>query len=485
MATERAERAGREAETAAWEDTSDERERLADERERLAEERERLADERERLADHDERIADRVSADSDGTGDLAQEQLARADARVQRALAEQERARVAVVRASLHDERVSAATERRRSASASDALDDDEVDEVEWAWERQGFVAEERERLAGTRESEADVREELARQREQTADVRDRAARAREEAAVRRIADATGLAAGLDKPTERARRDLAELRDAGRRQRAAATDTRRQAAADRADAGRRRVAAGATRLPNGGYLAAQFSALTRELFASHDLFEVAERVVDLTIECIPGVVASGVTFFEGVRPMAHVATDDVAQQLDAYQLATEEGPIGESLIGGEPVSIGDLAGDPRWPSLRAMAAQLGITGVAACGLTVRRDQDWQPLGALTVYAEAPGAFDEDVGEAVSLFAAHLAVVAAFDRDRHDVTRREAALHRALGSRDVIGQAKGILMERRHVPAGEAFDILRRASQRLNVRLQELATRFTETGDLPE
>lgn len=67
-----------------------------------------------------------------------------------------------------------------------------------------------------------------------------------------------------------------------------------------------------------------------------------------------------------------------------------------------------------------MAAELGIAGVAACGLAVRRDQDWHPLGALTVYAEAPG----------------------------------------------------------------AFDILRVASQGLNVRLQELATRLTETGELP-
>ena len=487
MATESAERAARQAEAAAWEDTRDERERLADERERLSDERERLADERERLADQDERIADRMSADPDGTGDGAQEQLVRADARVQRALAEQERARAAVDRTSLRQERIDAATERTTSASGSDALGDDEIDEdeKEWAWERRGFVATERERVADVRQSEADVRDELARLREQEADVRDRAARRREELALRQIADVTGLAAGLDQPTDRARHDLAAVREAGRRQRVAATDTRRQAAVDRADAGRRRMAAGSMRLPYGGYLAAQFAALTRELFASQDLFEVAERVGDLALECIPGVVASGVTFFEGVRPMAHVATDDVAHQLDAYQLAREEGPICESLDGGEPVSIGDLAGDLRWPSFRSMAAELGIAGVAACGLAVRRDQDWHPLGALTVYAEAPGAFDDDVGDAVSLFAAHLAVVASFDRDRHDVSRREAALHRALGSRDVIGQAKGILMERRHVPAGESFDILRVASQRLNIRLQELATRLTETGELPD
>src|SRR4029077_17663976 len=102
--------------------------------------------------------------------------------------------------------------------------------------------------------------------------------------------------------------------------------------------------------PFGGFLLAQFTALTRELFASPDLFAVAERVADLTLECIPGAVAAGVTFFEGVRPVAHVTTDDIAEQLDAYQLARDEGPIGESLERGGPVTIGDLANDERWPS---------------------------------------------------------------------------------------------------------------------------------------
>ena len=183
--------------------------------------------------------------------------------------------------------------------------------------------------------------------------------------------------------------------------------------------------------------------------------------------------------------MAHVTTDDIAEQLCAYQLARDEGPLGESLERGGPVSIGDLASDERWPSFRAMADTLGVRGVAACGLTVQRGQRWQPLGALTVYADRPGVFDDDTGDEVSLFAAHLALVAAFDLDRHDVSRREAALHRALGSRDIIGQAKGILMERQHIPAGDAFDMLRRTSQRLNVRLQELATRIAETGEIPE
>jgi AmiR/NasT family two-component response regulator len=57
--------------------------------------------------------------------------------------------------------------------------------------------------------------------------------------------------------------------------------------------------------------------------------------------------------------------------------------------------------------------------------------------------------------------------------------REAQLRRAIDSRDVIGQAKGVIMARRGVPADEAFEILRRTSQELNVKLVELAKSLTE------
>jgi len=49
---------------------------------------------------------------------------------------------------------------------------------------------------------------------------------------------------------------------------------------------------------------------------------------------------------------------------------------------------------------------------------------------------------------------------------------------------VIGQAKGILMERLLVTPEDAFDILRRTSQQLNIKLREVAHKLTESGELP-
>ncbi len=51
-------------------------------------------------------------------------------------------------------------------------------------------------------------------------------------------------------------------------------------------------------------------------------------------------------------------------------------------------------------------------------------------------------------------------------------------------RELIGQAQGILMERERITADQAFDVLRRASQHLNVKLREIATRLVESGESP-
>jgi len=65
-----------------------------------------------------------------------------------------------------------------------------------------------------------------------------------------------------------------------------------------------------------------------------------------------------------------------------------------------------------------------------------------------------------------------------------LTDKVEGLQEALVSRDVIGQAKGILMERLHMTPDQAFEELRMASQRLNVKLRDLAVRVAETGQWP-
>ncbi|MFI2791111.1 ANTAR domain-containing protein, partial [Kitasatospora sp. NPDC018614] len=95
------------------------------------------------------------------------------------------------------------------------------------------------------------------------------------------------------------------------------------------------------------------------------------------------------------------------------------------------------------------------------------------LTVLTAYAGKPRAFDTDATRIGRLFTAHVSL--ALD----SATVREQ-LTEAMRTRDLIGQATGILMERRDIDAAEAFDSLVRASQRENVKLRDIARRIVET-----
>ena len=285
--------------------------------------------------------------------------------------------------------------------------------------------------------------------------------------------------------TARARADLAEVRETARRQRRIAAQERREATASRADAASRMVDAGIMPTAYGARLTAQFTLLTRALFASQDLETIARRVLDFGVGSIPGCVAAGVAIVGVATPTLHVATDDAARQLDALQMETEVSPVAEALSAPEPVYVASFDESPRWRNLAHAASEVGLGGMVAYGLSVPRDGAWQTLGSLTLYAEAPDAFEAESRELGGILSCYLSVAAGLERDRTDLSRREAALHRALGTRDVIGQAKGILMERRRIGAGDAFDILRDTSQRLNVAVHDLARHLAETEELPD
>jgi len=94
--------------------------------------------------------------------------------------------------------------------------------------------------------------------------------------------------------------------------------------------------------------------------------------------------------------------------------------------------------------------------------------------ALTVYSRTPGGLDEGDRHIALLLATHASLAAARTRTAEIGELRSAHLRTALVSRDVIGQAKGILMAKKNIDAEAAFDILRRTSQQLNTKLSEIA-----------
>jgi len=100
-------------------------------------------------------------------------------------------------------------------------------------------------------------------------------------------------------------------------------------------------------------------------------------------------------------------------------------------------------------------------------------------GALNIYSHHMGRLgDQGTRDHALLLATHASLAVANTEAVRLAELREVQLRQALETRDIIGQAKGILMQRRGIDAEEAFDLLRRTSQDLNVKLSELARTLT-------
>jgi GAF domain-containing protein len=228
----------------------------------------------------------------------------------------------------------------------------------------------------------------------------------------------------------------------------------------------------AGRAPKPG-LARDLSELARELHAETDPVLVLQRVVDAALSKIGSAVAAGITMVDRGCYRTAAQTSEVLAEIDQVQYRTNDGPCVTSLREQMTVRSDDLTSETRWPEYAEAAVEKGLHSLVSFQLFVEDHN----LGALNVYADKPNVFDDDAEEAGLLLASH-AAVAISGRSK------ETNLRNALVSRDVIGQAKGILMERFRLSAGEAFELLARASQREHRKLRDFADDLASTGDLP-
>jgi GAF domain-containing protein len=203
-------------------------------------------------------------------------------------------------------------------------------------------------------------------------------------------------------------------------------------------------------------------------------------VVETAVATIEGCDFAGLFLVENDVITTPVHTDPIVEVIDARQQQLGEGPCLDALSQRLIFYVDDLSDDARWPHFGSQASAAGIRSVLALPLITNGK-----LGALNLYARYPAAFGA-VDRAKGVILASLAGLAlSAARSHEDEDRRSDNLHLALGTREVIGQAQGILMERERITPGQAFDILRQASQHLNRKLRDIAQDLVDTGERPE
>lgn len=221
-------------------------------------------------------------------------------------------------------------------------------------------------------------------------------------------------------------------------------------------------------------LAVRLSEVARALQQRGTAQETLDGIVHTAVQTIPGARHAGVMTVVGKREVRTVsATDDLPHAVDQVQYDTGQGPCLAALYLNRTVSVPDLAAEARWPLFAARARVLGVGSMLSFQLFVTGDD----LGALNLYSPEPHSFDEESLHVGVLFASHAAVALA------DAQQRDR-LVQAIHTRDLIGQAKGILMERHKLTADQAFAVLVRVSQQTNRKLRDLAEQLTSTGELP-
>ncbi len=338
------------------------------------------------------------------------------------------------------------------------------MNEEAWDADKREFVADSRDDVADGRSSDADTRERAA-------DVRE----AELEAWERRLKE---RAAELDLPGEAPApaADPAETLVGRRLARAGRTilgRERQRATVDRDKATKQRLAdAGPTPL------ALAFAGIAEELYDSETFDEVLQRIAEVAVATVTGCDVASVTILENGKYRTAASTDASAVAVDEAQYEADEGPGLDALQ--LPQVYAESFPDERWPVLAAQPTESGVQSAVSYHLGVGRD-DVVDGGSLNTYGSVPDSFDDAAQEIGFILAAHASVAARAVGERTTLEGFGQHLQEALLSRDVIGQAKGILMERLRITPEDAFDVLRNSSQHLNVKLREVASRLAETG----
>lgn len=199
----------------------------------------------------------------------------------------------------------------------------------------------------------------------------------------------------------------------------------------------------------------------------------------LDVGCaIPGVrwVAVSSPRPPGLRNLA--GTDHQARTLEHLQNLLLQGPSIDALTDGRPVHCAELRRDDRWPEFSPRVSRFGVTALVAAS-------SGRAIGSpvsVTCYAIRPHRFDERAARAVEALALLAAGALAADAPAADGSAER--LRTALQSRDVIGQAKGMLMQTFAIDADEAFALLVQLSQRTNRKLRDVAGELARTGRIP-
>jgi hypothetical protein len=217
--------------------------------------------------------------------------------------------------------------------------------------------------------------------------------------------------------------------------------------------------------------------LSRIVVAGRTLSDVLAEIVNVAAKGIPGAESTSITIVRGEDAFTAAHSGDMALAADELQYERGYGPCMDAGRANVVLRVTDMATETRWPDYAPRVLEVGVRS----SMSVPLPYQGSSIGALNVYSTKVGAFESDEALHAGVQVAEAVAVAVVNADAHaQVIDQAHHMRRAMESRAVIEQAKGVLMAQRGVDAQQAFDILRDASQRYNRKLRDIAAGIVES-----
>jgi GAF domain-containing protein len=210
----------------------------------------------------------------------------------------------------------------------------------------------------------------------------------------------------------------------------------------------------------------------RAIDVPHTMGERLDAIVHAARSSVPGFDHVGVSIVHRDGRIETLAgTDQLVWELDAVQYDLREGPCVQAIMEQRVVTVEHARQDQRWPRFMPIAVGKGLRAQ----LAVQLYNAQETLGGLNLYSTETETFGEEAVDMAELFATHAAIALGH-------ARREDQLNQALLTRQVIGQAVGIISERYQISTDRAFHFLVRTASSGNIKLRTIAEELVGSSD---
>lgn len=211
--------------------------------------------------------------------------------------------------------------------------------------------------------------------------------------------------------------------------------------------------------------------LAGALLDDEELHNVLQQLTVLAEHTVGASQSASITVVQDGRYRTSNSSGQDALAIDEAQYEQDDGPCLQAIRSKRQLQVAVAERPDSWARFQKEASDLGVVGVLSTPLTRPPDD---VVGALNIYANQADSFGSDDRRTAELLAGLAGILVGRSLALLDSSRLNDQLRQALATREIIGEAKGILMHSQSCTRDQAFDILRRASQRENRKLREVA-----------